>query len=40
MDVAHRAVDDDGVARIDQAGRVRDLPDRRDAERTRHDRYV
>ena len=38
MHVARGAVDDDGVARIDHAGRVGDLADRRDAERARHDR--
>ena len=36
--MAHRAVDDDGVARIDDPGGVVDLADRRDAERARHDR--
>ena len=40
VDVAHRAVDDDRVARIDDAGGIRDLADCRDAERTRHDRDV
>ena len=38
--MAHRAVDDDRVARIDDAGGVGDLADRRDAERARHDRHV
>ena len=38
--VAGRAVDDDGVARIGEAGGVGDLADRRDAERARHDRDV
>ena len=38
MHVAGGAVDDDGVARLDQAGGVVDLADRRDAERARHDR--
>ena len=32
-----RAVDDDGVARIGDAGGVVDLADRRNAERPRHD---
>ena len=36
--MAHGAVDDDRVARIDDADRIGDLPDRRDAERARHDR--
>jgi hypothetical protein len=40
MDMAGGAVDDDRVARIDDAGGVRDLADRRDAERARHDRHV
>ena len=40
MHVAGRAVDDDGVARLDQAGGVGDLADRRNAERARHDRDV
>ena len=38
--VAGRAVDDDRVARIDEAGGVGDLADRRDAERARDDRDV
>ena len=38
MHVAGRAVDDDGVARIGDAGGVGDLADGRDAERARHDR--
>ena len=37
MHVAGRAVDDDGIAGIDQAGDVVDLADRGDAERARHD---
>ena len=40
MDVAGRAVDDHGVARIGDAGGVGDLAHRRDAERARHDRHV
>ena len=38
MHCAGRAVDDDGVARLDEAGGVVDLADRRDAERARDDR--
>ena len=38
--MAHRAVDDDRVARIDDAGRIGDLADRRDAERARDDRNM
>ena len=38
MHVAGRAVDDDGVAGLDQAGGVGDLADRGDAERARDDR--
>ena len=37
---AGRAVDDDGVARLDQAGGVVDLADGRNAERARDDRDV
>ena len=37
MHVAGRAVDDDGIAGIDQPGDVVDLADRGDAERARHD---
>ena len=37
MHFAGRAVDDDGVARIDDAGRVGDFADRGNAERARHD---
>ena len=40
MHVAGGAVDDDGVARLDQAGGVGDFADRRNAERARHDRNV
>ena len=36
--VAGRAVDDDRIARVDDAGGVGDLADRGDAERARHDR--
>ena len=35
--VTHRAIDDNRVARIDDARGVGDLPDRRDAARARHD---
>ena len=40
MHVAGRAVDDDGVARLDQAGGILDFADGRNAERARHDRDV
>ncbi len=40
IDVARGAVDDDGVAGIGDARRVRDLADRGNAERARHDRDV
>ena len=38
MHVAGRAVDDDGVARVGNAGCIGDLADSRDAERARYDR--
>ncbi len=38
--VAGRAIDDDGVARVGNAGGIGDLADRRDAERTGDDRHV
>ena len=37
LQIAGRAVNDDGVARIDDAGGVVDVADRRNAERARHD---
>ncbi len=40
MNVAGGAVDDHGIARLDQAGGVFDFADGRDAERARHDRDV
>ncbi|MGY4316764.1 hypothetical protein ACVWW1_006091 [Bradyrhizobium sp. JR3.5] len=40
IDLAGNAVDDDGIARIGNAGRVRHLADRGNAERARHDRDV
>ena len=40
MHVAGGAVDDDGVARIGDAGRIGDLADRRDAERAGDDRHM
>ena len=40
MDVAGGAVDDDGIARIGDAGGVGDLADRRDAERAGDDRHM
>ncbi len=40
MHFAGGAVDDDGIARLDQAGGVGDLADRRNAERARHDRHM